>query len=310
MLRMVTMGGGTGQYALLTGLKTIPDFDITAIVTMADSGGSSGVLRTERGVLPPGDILRCLLALATADEDVVRLFEHRLAAGGGIGGHTIGNIALTGAAEQQSSFLDGIATLGKILALRGNVLPVTLDQVELRGRRADGTRINGEHTFGQRDAARITDVWLEPNAKPLREAIASIRSADAIVAGPGSLWTSIIPNLLVEGVADAVRACHGPLIVVVNAMTEAGETDRFRASDFVEELERYAKRTADTVICNTRRPAADVLAKYECEGAQWVPPPSDLAWGGRTIVPFPLLSDGPFARHDSERLAHVIRALC
>lgn len=319
MYRIVTMGGGTGQFGLLTGLKTIPDLEITAVVTMADSGGSSGVLRTERGALPPGDVLRCLLALATADANVVRLFEHRLAVGGGIGGHTIGNIALTGAAEQQASFLDGIATIGKILEVRGSVLPVTLDRVELRGRRIDGTVINGEHTFGQSAAARILEVWLEPSARPLLEAIEVIRNADVIVAGPGSLYTSIIPNVLVEGISDALRVCRGPLVFVVNAMTEVGETDQFLVKDFVERFERYAKRTVDIVICNTRLPATDVLERYEREGAEFVPPANfhhtgDTryachTWDHRHVIAFPLLADGPFARHDSVKLAHVIRAL-
>jgi len=309
--KIVTIGGGTGQFALLTGLKTIPDLDITAVVTMADSGGSSGVLRTERGALPPGDVLRCLLALATADPDVVRLFEYRLAEGGGIGGHTIGNLALTGSAEQQQSFLDGIGTLAKILDVHGRVLPVTTERVELLARLADGTVLRGEHEIDQTDGngrARITEVWLEPTATALPEVLEVIRSADAVIAGPGDLYTSIIPNVLVGSMMDALRALRGRLIFVVNAMTKRGETDGFHARNFLEAFERYAGRRVDAVICNTRPPAPDIAEKYAREGATFVPP-TNGEWDDRAVIAFPLLSDGPLARHDPIKLAHVIRAL-
>lgn len=312
MKHIVTIGGGTGQYALLTGLKTIPDLDITAVVTMADSGGSSGVLRTERGVLPPGDIIRCLLALATADDDVVELFHHRLTAGGGVGGHRIGNIVLTGAVEQRGDdFLAGIATISKILAVRGRVLPVTIGKTNLCARLADGTVLRGEHEIDRSDGngrSRITEVWLEPAAAALAEVLEVIQNADAVVAGPGDLYTSIVPNVLIGGMPEALQALSGPLVFVVNAMTKRGETDGFHARSFLEVFERYIGRRVSAVICNTRPPASDIAEKYAHEGSEFVSPVNG-EWDSRAVIAFPLLTDGPLARHDPIKLAHVIRAL-
>ncbi|MDO8598840.1 MAG: YvcK family protein [bacterium] len=320
MKRIVTIGGGTGQFGLLSGLKAIPDIDITAVVTMADSGGSSGVLRTERGALPPGDVLRCLLALATADDDVVQLFQYRLADGGGVGGHTLGNLVLTGAAERKESFLGGIETVAKLLQPRGRVLPVTTDRVQLRARLEDGTVLQNEHDIDcptDEARSRIVEVWLEPEAEPFPDVLDAFRSADAVVVGPGDLFTSIIPNVLVREVPDALRETPGQLVFVVNAMTKRGETDEYSARDFVLAFERYVGRAVNVVVCNTQAPDPDVLARYQREGANVVdaivgnhtPVTSDCRWEDRRIVPFPLLADGPFARHDPMKLAHVIRAL-
>ncbi|MDP3771339.1 MAG: YvcK family protein, partial [bacterium] len=301
MKKIVTIGGGTGQFALLTGLKTIPDLDITAVVTMADSGGSSGVLRTERGVLPPGDIIRCLLALATADEDVIGLFHHRLTAGGGVGGHRIGNLALTGAVEQRDNdFLAGVATISKVLAVRGRVLPVTIEKTDLCARLSDGSEIRGEHRIDHPEhdtKLTITDVWLDPPVSALAEVREAILHADAVVAGPGDLYTSIVPNLLVGGMHETLRDMRAKLVFVINAMTKRGETDGFTAREFATAFERYAQRTVDVVVCNTKRPEQALLARYGHEGSRFVPP-IDGNWNGRTIVRFPLLGDGPFARHD------------
>ena len=330
MPRIVTIGGGTGQFTLLSGLKTISDFDITAIVAMSDSGGSSGTLRTERGALPPGDLLRCLLALATADADVLRLFGDRFTAGGWLGGHTLGNLAITTGTEQHDGdILAGIATMAKLLGVRGRVLPVTRTRVDLCAERDDGTIVRGEHAIGERvDTSSpwtdrtITDVWLDPEADPLPETLEAIASADAIVVGPGSLFTSIIPNVLVRGVPEALRSARAQLVYVVNTMTEASETDEFTAVEFVQEFERYAGRRADAVIYNTQLPAEDVEARYRSEGAHSVLPymipsnpddPDDAFAGyaheGRQLIPFPLLGTGPLIRHDPIKLAHVIRAL-
>lgn len=317
MKRIVTIGGGTGQYTLLTGLKTIPNLDISAVVTMADSGGSSGVLRTERGALPPGDVLRCLLALATADENVIDLFAHRFVEGGGVGGHTIGNIILTGAAEQQGDFLGGIATVAKMLQPRGRVLPVTLDRVELCALLSDGSNIRGEHLIDRPrhdPALRIESVWLEPHARALPDVIEAMLGADAIIVGPGDLFTSIIPVALVDGVAEALRETRGHIVFIVNTMTKRGETNGFHIDQFVLAFEKAIGRTVHIILCNTRLPPEDILAKYEAEGAHWVQPDiggvsAHHGWGPREVVSFPLLADGPFARHDPIKLAHVIRAL-
>lgn len=312
MKRIVTIGGGTGQFALLSGLKTIPDLDITAVVTMADSGGSSGVLRTERGVLPPGDIIRCLLALATADDDVIGLFHHRLTAGGGVGGHRIGNIALTGAVEQRDNdFLAGVATISKVLAVRGRVLPVTIEKTDLCARLSDGSEIRGEHRIDHPEhdtRLPIADVWLDPKVTALAEVREAMLHADAVVAGPGDLYTSIVPNVLVGGIRETLRSMRAKLILIASAMTKRGETDGFTAREFAAAFERYTERNVDVVVCNTTRPEPDLLARYGQEGARFMRP-IDGNWNGREVVRFPLLGDGPFARHDPIKLAHVVRAL-
>ncbi|MFH1430680.1 MAG: gluconeogenesis factor YvcK family protein [Candidatus Uhrbacteria bacterium] len=313
MKRIVTIGGGTGQYALLSGLKMIPDLDLTAVVTMADSGGSSGVLRTEREVLPPGDALRCSLALATADPNVIHLFGHRLTDGGGIGGHTIGNIVLTGATEQNGDdFLAGLQTIAKVLQVRGRVLPVTTDRVTLCVRLSDGSVVRGEHHIDHPEhdtSLRIQDIWLEPNASLREEVREAFRSADAIIAAPGDFYTSLLANIVVDGVPEAFESTLAKFIFVVNTMTKCGETDTFAVEDFVTVFEHYARRKVDVVVCNTEVPTQDVLEKYKREGA--VPVPWSLVGevDGRMYVPFPLLAEGMFARHDSIKLAHVIRAL-
>ncbi|MBI4434094.1 YvcK family protein [Candidatus Uhrbacteria bacterium] len=313
MKRVVTIGGGTGQYTLLSGLKEIADLEITAVVTMADSGGSSGVLRTERGALPPGDALRCLLALATVEEDVIQLFEHRFAGNGGVGGHRIGNIALTGAAELHGGdFLEGLTTLGRMLHPHGRVLPVTIDHVQLHAELHDGTIICGEHGIDRRGAdghGMIHRVWLEPEACAFPPTVDAILGADAVIIGPGDLYTSIVPNLLVGGIASALQKMRGPLVFILNAMTKRGETDGFTAEDFVHVFEQYAQRPVDIVLGNSRPPAEDIIAKYHEEGATWVPAPRCTVWDGRTIVAFPLLGQSAFARHDPVKLAHVVRAL-
>lgn len=328
MKRIVTIGGGTGQYTLLSGLKAISDLEVSAIVTMADSGGSSGVLRTERGALPPGDVFRCLLALATAEEDVVRLFEHRFAqrqlesyGASALDGHTIGNLALTAASEAlDGDFLRGIQVLSTILRPHGCVFPVTTERTTLCARLSDGAELRGEHHIDRPDRvdrARITKVWLDPEVQALHAAIDAIQHADAVVVGPGDLFTSIIPNVLVRGMAEAIAATLAPVIFVVNIMTKRGETDGFSCSDFVATFEQYANRRVDVILCNSQLPTHTLSERYIQEGARPVmPSPWDASapdargrWGNTRCVSFPLLAEGSFARHDPIKLAHVVRAL-
>ena len=326
--RIVTMGGGTGQPTLLFGLKQIPDVDLTAIVSSSDSGGSSEKMRQDHRVLPPGDVVRCMLALADVDADVVKLFEFRPPEDEHttMGGHRLGNLILTAATVQSNGdVLKGMRKVEKILNPRGRVFPITTEQVDLGARFENNVWVWREDLIdvGAHDGkGLITEVRLrrrevagvEPRKgllRPLKEALDAIRKADMIVAGPGDLFTSIIPNVLFEGTRRALKGRRGLLVFVTNVMTKRAETDGFTVRDFVSEFEKYAGVRVDAVLCNTEKPPPPILERYRQEGAAYVEPllTPDCQWDGRRVVPFPLLAPGVLARHDSTKLAYAIRAL-
>lgn len=326
MPRIVTMGGGTGQPTLLYGLKGIPDFDITAVVTSSDSGGSSEKLRRERKVLPPGDLIRCMLALATVENDVVQLFEYRPPGGGIMGGHRIGNFLLTAAVEQsKGNSLRGLEKVAKILRPRGHVLPVTIETVTLCAKFENNEVVRGEHLIDTGDhngEGRIIELWLERDDIPngdrrkrtptaVDQALKAIRRADVVVVGPGDLYTSVLPTVLIPTVGKALRERRGLLVIVTNIMTKRVETAGFHVQDFVTEFERYSGCKIDMVLCNSECPEKGILARYEEEGAMYVEPllVPNCDWEGRKIVTFPLLAPGVLARHHPTRMAYMIRAL-
>nr|NLA06507.1 uridine diphosphate-N-acetylglucosamine-binding protein YvcK [Bacillota bacterium] len=235
--KIVVVGGGTGLSTLLRGLKEFTG-NLTAIVTVADDGGSSGRLRREMGVLPPGDIRDCLVALADSEPLMARLFEYRFPEGDptGLGGHAFGNLFIATMSAITGDFDEAVKESSRVLAVRGRVLPSTLENVALVAQCQGGQVVCGESTIG-RCSTRIEKVFLKPaNPRALPEALESIAEADAIVLGPGSLFTSVIPNLLVEGIADAIRESRAPRIYVCNVMTQPGETDCFTAADHVEAI--------------------------------------------------------------------------
>jgi uncharacterized cofD-like protein len=311
-IRVVTIGGGTGQFTLLSALQTLPNIEATAIVSMADSGGSSGRLRDELGALPPGDVLKALLALSELPEEVVRdLLLHRFSEGT-LRGHNAGNMLLTMLAQYTENFLTGVRGLSEILRIRGTVLPVTLGNITLRAELENGEIIVGETNIDipKHDAAlRIQRVWLEPNAPALPEAIAAIREADCLAIGPGDLYTSILPVLLVHGIREAISETRAKKAYICNIMTKDGETHGFRASDFVRAIEECLRLPLDAVICNTGTPPAKTLSRYEHESSELVQPDLQGPSGSRKILGADLMSEGELARHDPGKLATLLKEM-
>ncbi|HNR45912.1 MAG TPA: YvcK family protein [Anaerolineaceae bacterium] len=253
--RVVVIGGGTGQSTLLRGIKAYTH-NITAIVSVADDGGSSGELRRSLGVLPPGDIRACLAALSDDEELLTQIFQYRFASGAGVGGHNLGNLFITALAEITGSFEKGVAESGRVLAIRGRVLPSTLHDVKLVADISllqQEVQVKGESQI-PKAAGRIQRVWLEPN-NPLAypPAIQAILSADLIIIGPGSLFTSILPNLLVPDLAAAIRSSRAYKFYVCNVASQPGETDGFTCGDYLQVMEKHLGGLLfDVVICNQR----------------------------------------------------------
>jgi len=268
-VNVVTIGGGSGQYALLSGLKNIDGIQISAIVSMVDSGGSTGRLRDELGTLPPGDILKCILALSPHKETARAIFQKRFKKDRRLKGHNSGNMLLTMLSRYTGSFPAGVQALGEILDVEAEILPVTIDRATLVAELTDGSRICGESAIDtprghQRET--IKDVYLVPHHSdtinvypPVLKAIAS---ADVIILGPGDLFTSIIPNLIVPGLSKELANVTAPIYYVVNIMTKFGETNNFQAADFITTLEGFIKRRIDGAIINQKKPDDRLLSLY------------------------------------------------
>lgn len=264
--RVVALGGGTGLSTLLRGLKGYTR-NITAIVTVTDEGGSSGRLRTEWGVLPPGDVRNCIIALAENDSALNRILNFRFDKGE-LAGHSLGNLVLLAVTELAGDFRLAVEEMNKLLAIRGRVLPVTTEAVTIAGMDSKGNRYRGELevTLHGRD---LKEVFLEPpDAKPLNEVVEAIRDAEAIVLGPGSLFTSILPNLLVPGVSEAIRQAGVPRIYVANVMTQPGETDGFTVYDHVRWIKDVLGQYPDIVLVNETEVPGEILRRYKETGSE------------------------------------------
>jgi uncharacterized cofD-like protein len=264
--RVVALGGGTGLSTLLRGLKGYTR-NITAIVTVTDEGGSSGRLRTEWGVLPPGDVRNCIIALAENDSALNRILNFRFDKGE-LAGHSLGNLVLLAVTELAGDFRLAVEEMNKLLAIRGRVLPVTTEAVTIAGMDSKGNRYRGELevTLHGRE---LKEVFLEPpDAKPLNEVVEAIRDAEAIVLGPGSLFTSILPNLLVPGVSEAIRQAGVPRIYVANVMTQPGETDGFTVYDHVRWIKDVLGQYPDIVLVNETEVPGEILRRYRETGSE------------------------------------------
>jgi uncharacterized cofD-like protein len=306
------MGGGTGLSTMLRGLKQFTS-NLTAVVTVTDDGGSSGRLQRELGMLPPGDIRNCLVALADAEPLMQELFQYRFSAGGeALRGHSFGNLLIAAMLNITGDFEEAVRQTSRVLAIRGRVLPSTLSHVHLQAELADGSFVNGETNISQAAQAVHRMLLSNPGAVPLDETLAALRTADAIVIGPGSVYTSVIPNFLVRGVAEAVTASPAAVkIYVCNVMTQPGETTGFAASDHVRAIEEQAGRKVfDYVLVNTERPSEELLRRYASAGADWVRPDVDRirAMGYRPITGN-FISQTQVVRHDSDALAQAILKL-
>ena len=307
--RIVVVGGGTGLSTMLRGLKRY-SANITAIVTVADDGGSSGRLRREMGGLPPGDIRNCLAALADQEKLVTELFQYRFSSGSGLSGHSFGNLFLAAMNEVTGDWEKAIAASSQVLAVRGEVLPSTLSDVKLWAELSDGRRIEGESNI-TKARGRIINIGCTPTAPPaLPKALNAIKEADYIIMGPGSLYTSIVPNLLVPDIADAIAAAQIPRIYVCNIMTEPGETDDYSVSEHIRAIDRACgQRLFDAVLVQKRSPSTAALERYRKESAERVVFDRDavIASGRRIVIANVMNETAQGAiRHDSTRLAKVL----
>lgn len=312
-LRVVVIGGGTGIYGLLRGLKDYTN-NITAIVTMMDSGGSSGRLRDEYGHLPPGDSRQALIALTPDDRSSLllrQLFNYRFSRGNSLEGHSFGNLFLTALTEITGSLDKAIDQAGKLLGIKGKVMPVTLTRSNLIARLEDGSEVVGETNIDVRKDkvdVPIDYVYLDPKAYAYPPALEEIEKADVVVIGPGDLYTSLIPNLIVEGICEAASKSRAKKVYICNLMTKRGESDNFKASDFVHEIDNYLENcSVDYLVLNRSVFPSKLLKRYEQEEA--VPVEIDLAECkkfAKHIIVKDLAFQGTLIRHDENKLAKLV----
>lgn len=305
---IVVIGGGTGLSTMLRGLKQYTS-NLVAVVTVTDDGGSSGRLQREMGVLPPGDIRNCLVALADAEPLMTELFQYRFNDGEECFiGHSFGNLLITAMTRITGDFERAVKETSNILAIRGRVLPSTIHQVRLQAELSDGTLREGE-TEISKASLPIKHIMLHPSsAKPLEETIKAIETADCIVLGPGSVYTSIVPNLLVTGIPEAIAASEAVKVYVCNVMTQPGETDGYDAADHVKAVAGHTEhRVFNHVLVNQQRPGKLLLEKYAESNQSFVEPNSNLVreMGYRPIVG-DFISQTDVVRHDPVKLADAI----
>lgn len=325
--KIVTIGGGTGSFTLLSGLKKYP-VEISAIVSMADDGGSTGVLRDELGVLPPGDVRQCLVALSESSDKLRALMNYRFE-NGGLGGHNFGNIFLSALEKTSGSFVKGVEEAMKILNVKGEVVPVTDQDVNLELHLNDGSVLHGEDEINHSDTFQFTGVkrlTFSSSVKAYRKAVQRVAQAGVIVIGPGNLYCSLLPNLIIKDFAQAIRKSKARVVYVCNLVNRKGHTSDWTVDDYVDAIETYVgKGRIDYVIYNAKKPSRVLLEKYEREE-------------GRTLVKFnierkqerkyrlvkanivsnvaprfsktdAIAATRSFIRHDSDRLAEVVMTL-
>ncbi|MFQ3611143.1 MAG: YvcK family protein [Fimbriimonadales bacterium] len=309
--RVTVIGGGTGLSTMLRGIKRYTA-NIVAIVTVTDDGGSSGRLRQELGILPPGDIRNCLIALADAEGTMTALLQHRFGSGSGsLGGHSVGNLLIAAMTQITGDFETAVREISKVLAIRGRVLPSTLSHVTLRAEMENGDLVDGETAIVEHPARIRRMHIVPPDAMPPDEALEAIRQADIIVLGPGSLFTSVIPNLLVPKLVDALSTADAVRVYVCNVMTQPGETDGFTASDHVRAIEAHAgRRVFDYVLVNTTMPSPELAERYRASGQEVVVPDVDrIRAMGYKVIASNFISESDYVRHDPHRLAEAILKL-
>lgn len=313
---IVTIGGGAGQFMLLSGLRDVTTLTLTSVVSMVDSGGSTGRLRDELGVLPPGDILKCILALSPERETMRRLLLSRFKQSERLRGHSAGNMLLTMLSTYTGSFSDGVAALAEISNIRGTVLPVTVDRATLVAELKDGTKVFGEAAIdvntNNNNSPYIKQAYLVPHhgshiaVHP--PVIKAIEQAQYIIIGPGDVYTSIIPNLLVPGVAEALQTSSAKLVYILNIMTKHSETNHFRAPDFVQAIESHIGRRLDVVVANNRMPSGEQIMRYGQKLSEVVLAPDATTLNPRSVVAGDILEDhhADLLRHNSKRLTALL----
>ena len=315
MCNLVTIGGGSGQYALLSGLRDLEKIKVTSIVSMVDSGGSTGRLRDELGILPPGDILKCILALSPDREIARKILQARFKGNNNLKGHNSGNLLLTILSQYAGSFPDAVKALGEILNIQGTVLPVTLSKATLVAELTDGSYLYGEAAIDvprgdQRE--KIKNTFLVPHhcqdIKAYPQSVEAIKKADYIIIGPGDIYTSIIPNFLVKEIKKEIKKSKAKLIYIVNIMTKFGETDNFKSIDFIKEIEDSIGRNLNIIIFNNKLPSKDILKNYKKQKSYFVK--DGIKLKNRKILSEDLLDvAGGIIRHNSEKLSKVIKQI-
>lgn len=300
---IVTIGGGTGSFVVLSGLKNY-DFDLTAIVSMMDSGGSTGKLRDQLGVLPPGDLRQALVALSEAPEIWRKLFIYRFESGD-LEGHNFGNIFLSTVEKITNSNQEAVDRAADILQTSGRVIPITFDKCTLCAKYENGTLVEGEAKIDLNNGeSRIKELFLKPKAFINIEAKRALERADFIVFGPGDLYTSIIPNLLVEGINEVMSYLKAKKIFVVNLMTKEGQTSNFKVSSFIDEIEKYlGEGSLDYVVVNSKKIPSYIISNYK-EVDKAVPVEDDVGgnYGKAKIIRGDLLNDNIYIKSSSDKI--------
>jgi uncharacterized cofD-like protein len=306
--RVVVIGGGTGLATILRGLKEVVDIDLTAIVTVADDGGSSGILREEMKMPPPGDIRNVLVALAEREPLLESLLQHRFKNGNGLAGHSLGNLLIAGMQEITGDFVTAVKALSRVLAVRGRVLPAANQSIHLQARMKDGTIVCGESNIPKVNK-KIEKISLQPaDIEALPEAVTAIEEADLILVGPGSLYTSVIPNLLVQGIQEALKASSADKIYITNVMTQPGETDGYDVKDHIEAIYDHIQFPLfQKVIVNIGEIPASIQQKYQEEGAIPVTySKGSLEPYGIEVIEEQLFLMDDYLRHDAKKVTQIV----
>ena len=312
-LKVTTIGGGSGQFTILTSLKTIKNLEISAIVSMTDSGGSTGVLRGELGILPPGDILKCILALSPYDKTTIDFLFKRFQGSQRLKDHSVGNMLLSMLSEYTGSFAQGAKELAQILEVKGNIYPVTTDKASLVAEFVDGTRSYGEESIDMpktKNIKKIKEIYLVPHhldkIKAFPKALESIENANYIIIGPGDLYTSILPNLVAGDIANCLKNSKAKIIYISNIMTKANETKKYCLNDFINELQKYIGRSPDIVIYNNKMPSKKTQDRYKMQESETVLCKKKLP-NNIDLIKLDLLDiDSMLVRHDITKLKNKL----
>ncbi|MGA8145056.1 MAG: uridine diphosphate-N-acetylglucosamine-binding protein YvcK [Candidatus Acidiferrales bacterium] len=318
-VRIVALGGGTGLSTVLRGLKEFvagpkkervrrPIADLAAVVTVTDDGGSSGRLRRDYSVLPPGDIRNCMVALSKDEHLLSKLFQYRFPAGRGLAGHSFGNLFVTALTNVTGDFSEAVRVSSQVLAIRGRIFPSTAQNVTLEADLEDGSIVAGETNIS-RSKKRIRRVRLVPRrVRPIPEVLDALRAADLILVGPGSLYTSIIPNLLVDDVAEVIAHSRAKCVYIANLMTQPGETQHYSVADHVNAIYEHTRpRLFDCAVINRTPASPQMLRRYSAQGAELVQPSFvELKCLGLRYISADLLQQHGKIRHDTARLADLL----
>ena len=322
-MNIVTIGGGTGSFTVLSGLKKLDNVDLKALVTMADDGGSAGVLMDELGVLPTGDVRQCLVALSEHTQVVRELMNYRFTEGG-LKGHSFGNIFLAALAKMTGDFSKGIEIAGEVLKVNGLVIPITRDKARLAVKLIDNSVIVGQANIyinGLRNLA-VKKIFYKEKVKLYVDAKEAIKKADYIILGPGNYYCSVVPNLIVNGFKEALKQSKAKIIMPINLTNKLNQTTFWKASDYVKNTEKFLKYKIDFIVINNKSPSKEQIKKYKLEEGDGVLVEDDLGNDSR-VVRAPLISNviykvnagdtiaihRAFIRHDSDKLAKCIKKI-